>query len=70
MPNYWSVVGNNGVAGELWQNGTRLLYGDPQWRDVEFSLLVTPLAGGNAQILFRVDEQGRGFYLCDLLMGW
>lgn len=70
LPNHWTVVGNNGVMGELWQQGARLLYGDPQWRNVEFSLLVTPLAGGNAQILFRVDGQGRGFYLCDLLMGW
>lgn len=69
-PTHWAIVGTDGVVGELRQNGAQLLYGDPHWRDVEFSLLVTPLAGGNAQILFRVDGQGRGFYLCDLLMGW
>lgn len=70
VPAHWEVVGKDGVVGELQKNGTTLLYGDPRWRDLEFSLLVTPLAGGNAQILFRVDGQGRGFYLCDLLMGW
>lgn len=69
-PTYWEVVGKDGLVGEVQQSGTTLLYGDSHWRDVEFSLLVTPLAGGNAQILFRVDEQGKRFYLVDLLMGW
>ena len=67
-PAHWTVVGQDGLAGELWQNGTQLTYGDAQWRNVELSLLVTPLAGGNAQILFRASDHG--FYLCDLLMGW
>ncbi|MFN8493319.1 MAG: sigma-70 family RNA polymerase sigma factor [Caldilineaceae bacterium] len=67
-PTHWQVIGKDGLAGELWQGGATLLYGDPQWHNVELSLLVTPLAGGNAQILFRAAEQG--FYLCDLLMGW
>lgn len=67
-PDHWQTVGKDGVSGELWQGGTSLLYGDPQWQNVELSLLVTPLAGGNAQVFFRVSEHG--FYVCDLLMGW
>lgn len=67
-PDHWQTVGKDGVSGELWQGGTSLLYGDPQWQNVEFSLLVTPLAGGNAQIFFRFSEHG--CYICDLLMGW
>jgi RNA polymerase sigma-70 factor (ECF subfamily) len=68
IPAHWTVVGKDGLVGERRPNGTQLLYGDAQWRNVELSLLVTPLAGGNAQVLFRVTDQG--FYVCDLLMGW
>ncbi|MEZ4733691.1 MAG: sigma-70 family RNA polymerase sigma factor [Caldilineaceae bacterium] len=70
VPAHWEVVGKDGLVGDRRQNGVYLTYGDPQWRDVEFSLLVTPLAGGNAQILFRVAGPGQGFYLVDLLLGW
>lgn len=70
VPTRWQVVGQDGLVGEQWQGGTYLTYGASTWRDVEFSLLITPLAGGNAQILFRVDEHGKGFYVFDMLMGW
>lgn len=70
VPAHWEVVGKDGLVGDRRPNGTYLTYGEPQWRDVEFSLLVTPLAGGNAQILFRVAGPGQGFYLVDLLLGW
>ncbi|MEZ4868288.1 MAG: sigma-70 family RNA polymerase sigma factor [Caldilineaceae bacterium] len=73
-PDHWEVIGTNGLAGEDYDEGTLLTYGDNDWHDLEFSLLVTPLAGGNAQILFRMNEQpgdqGGGWYLVDLLMGW
>ena len=70
VPMRWQIVGQDGLVGEQWQGGTYLTYGASTWRDVEFSLLMTPLAGGNAQILFRVNEHGRGFYIFDMLMGW
>lgn len=70
VPAHWQIVGQDGLVGEQWQGGTYLTYGASAWRDVEFSLLTTPLAGGNAQILFRVHEHGQGFYVFDMLMGW
>jgi RNA polymerase sigma-70 factor (ECF subfamily) len=69
-PDRWQVVGNDGVAAEVFDGGTRLTYGDAGWKDVELSLLMTPLSGGNAQLLFRVDESAKRFYMLDMLMGW
>lgn len=69
-PDHWQRVGDDGLVGERRGDGTRLLYGEQQWRNMELSLLITPLTGGNAQILFRLDEDANGFYLFDMLMGW
>lgn len=70
MPAGWSIVGENGLVGEEWKAGTTLTYGEPSWRDLELSLLITPLGGGNAQVLFRMDEVADRFYVMDMLMGW
>jgi RNA polymerase sigma-70 factor (ECF subfamily) len=70
-PTHWEVVGNDGLVGESYEGGgTRLTYGAATWRDVELSLLVTPLGGGNAQLCFRVDNSNNRFYVFDMLMGW
>ena len=70
-PAHWQVVGNDGLMGEAYEDeGTRLTYGATTWRDVELSLLVTPLGGGNAQVCFRMDEGGNRFYMLDMLLGW
>jgi RNA polymerase sigma factor (sigma-70 family) len=50
--------------------GSSLRTGSGQWEDYELSLLVTPISGGNAQILFRIDDDGHCFYLFDMLLGW
>lgn len=70
MPTGWSKFGDNGLVGEEWRTGTTLMYGEPSWRDLELSLLMTPLGGGNAQVFFRVDEGAKRYYVLDMLMGW
>lgn len=70
VPVGWSILGENGLVGEEWKAGTTLNYGEPSWRDLELSLLITPLGGGNAQVLFRIDEVANRFYVLDMLMGW
>ncbi|MCB0089633.1 MAG: RNA polymerase sigma factor [Caldilineaceae bacterium] len=69
-PTGWERVGSDGLVGEDYANGLLLTYGELEWQDLELSLLVTPLAGGNAQILLRCNEQANGWYLVDLLIGW
>ena len=69
-PPQWEVIGTDGLVGEDDQQGTTLTYGEPKWGDLEFSLLVTPLAGGNVQVLFRVNKEANGWYLVDMLLGW
>jgi RNA polymerase sigma-70 factor (ECF subfamily) len=70
VPDGWEVVGNDGLVGEDQANGTMLTYGEPAWEDLECSLLVTPLAGGNVQTLFRINEAVNGWYQVDMLIGW
>ncbi|MCB0065434.1 MAG: RNA polymerase sigma factor [Caldilineaceae bacterium] len=70
VPEQWEVIGNDGLVGDDQKNGTMLTYGEQAWEDLEFSLLVTPLAGGNVQTLFRVNEEANGWYLVDMLIGW
>ncbi|MCB0106487.1 MAG: RNA polymerase sigma factor, partial [Caldilineaceae bacterium] len=62
VPKQWEVIGNDGLVGEDQESGTMLTYGEQAWEDLEFSLLVTPLAGGNVQTLFRVNEAANGWY--------
>ena len=70
IPAGWSRLNENGLVGEEWKAGTSLIFGEPSWRDLEFSLMITPLGGGNAQLFFRLDEAARRFYVFDMLMGW
>ncbi len=70
VPEGWSILGENGLVGEEWKTGTYLIYGEPAWRDLELSLLITPIGGGNAQLLFRLDEAAKRYYVFDMLMGW
>ncbi len=70
VPAGWSILGENGLVGEEWKAGTSLIYGEASWRDLEFSLLVTPISGGNAQLFFRMDEAAKRYYVFDMLMGW
>lgn len=70
VPEGWSILGENGLVGEEWKTGTYLIYGEPSWRDLELSLLITPIGGGNAQLLFRLDEAAKRYYVFDMLMGW
>lgn len=70
IPSQWQVVGTDGLVAEVYDGGTRLVYGDAEWQNIEISLLITPLGGGNAQIFFRLDESGNRFYMMDMLLGW
>lgn len=70
VPVGWSILGVDGLVGEEWKAGTTLTYGEPSWRDLELSMLITPLGGGNAQVLFRIDEVANRFYVLDMYMGW
>lgn len=69
-PEFWEIVGEDGLVGEEYEDGARLTYGDPSWKDIEFSVVMTPLKGGNAQLVFRVDQASNRFYTFDMLMGW
>jgi RNA polymerase sigma-70 factor (ECF subfamily) len=51
-------------------DGSRLQTGGSDWRDYELSVMVTPLAGGNAQVFFRISADGKRWYLFDMLLGW
>jgi RNA polymerase sigma-70 factor (ECF subfamily) len=70
VPEGWEIVGDDGLVGEEYAGGVTLLFGEPSWHHVEFSALVTPLAGGNAQFLIRADDEGAGWYTFDLMLGW
>jgi len=69
-PDGWTVVGEDGLIGESRSGSTALAFGEPSWRNVELSARITPQAGGNAAIMFRIDEDGGGWYTFDLMLGW
>jgi hypothetical protein len=69
-PDGWTVVGEDGLVGENRSGSTALSFGEPTWRNVELSARITPQAGGNAAIMFRIDEDGGGWYTFDLMLGW
>ena len=50
--------------------GGRLRIGEASWADYELSVLITPVAGGNAQVMFRLSPDGKQYYLFDMLLGW
>ncbi len=68
-PECWQTAGG-GLVGEQLEEGTCLATGDATWRDYELSALVTPLKGGNAQLLFRMGESAKAFYMLDMMLGW
>lgn len=65
----WQRSGEAIIGEDLDGEGERLLVGDASWQDYEFSVLVTPISGGNAQVQFHLSEDGRHYYLFDMLMG-
>ncbi|MEO2006230.1 MAG: hypothetical protein ABGY41_19275, partial [Candidatus Poribacteria bacterium] len=69
-PDGWTIAGDDGVVGDARSSSTTLAFGEASWRNVEVSALVTPQAGGNAAIKFRIDENGGGWYTFDLMLGW
>jgi len=68
-PEHWAVAGD-GFVGETAEAGSCMAAGAGSWRDYEVSLLITPIKGGNAQVLFRMDEKARRWYLFDMMLGW
>lgn len=66
----WERSGEAIIGTDTHGEGERLLTGDASWQDYEFSVLITPMEGGNAQVLFRVSEDRRHFYVFDMLLGW
>lgn len=68
-PKYWKII-DDGIVGEKWEGDTNLTFGDETWENVEFSFLVTPIAGGNAQAIFRRSEDADSRYFFDMMMGW
>ena len=67
---HWRRTGDVIIGEDRDSNAGRLINGDLTWSDYELSLLVTPISGGNAQILFRIADGGQQYYMLDLLMGW
>lgn len=66
----WQRSGEAIIGADVDGEGERLLAGDASWQDYEFSALVTPIEGGNAQVQFRVSENRWRYYLFDILLGW
>ena len=65
----WNRSGEAIIGDDVDGCGERLLAGEAAWADYEFSVLVTPISGGNAQLQFRLSEDGEGYYLFDMLLG-
>jgi len=65
----WSRSGEAIIGEDMDGCGERLIVGDASWKDYEFSVLVTPLSGGNAQVQFRLSEDGKRYYMFDMLLG-
>jgi RNA polymerase sigma-70 factor (ECF subfamily) len=68
--NNWTRSGEAIIGEDVDGHGERLFTGDASWMDYELSLLITPLSGGNAQVQFRLSEDGQRYYMLDLLLGW
>lgn len=70
LADVWSRSGDTILGTDVDGAGERLIIGEASWTDYEFSVLITPLTGGNAQLQVRVSEDERGAYLVDLMLGW
>ncbi|GEM_PF-417947 len=66
----WKRSGEAIIGEDVDGHGERLITGDDSWMDYELSLLMTPLSGGNAQVQFRLSDDGRRYYMLDFLLGW
>ena len=58
------------IVGHDIRGGEQLFIGDDTWANYEFSALITPISGGNAQIFFRVSPDRKSWYLLDMMLGW
>jgi RNA polymerase sigma-70 factor, ECF subfamily len=70
VPDEWEVVGADGLVGEERAGGATLAFGEPSWRNVEMSAVVTAFSGGNIQFRVRLGDGGEGWYTVDLMLGW
>ncbi len=70
LPNEWRQSGDAIIGEDRNETVSPLITGDESWEDYEFSVLVTPISGGNAQVFFRMSKDRKESYLLDLLMGW
>lgn len=61
---------NDTIIGDAPNTASSLIIGDASWHNYELSALITPISGGNAQILFRIDEDNKNWYMLDFLLGW
>jgi hypothetical protein len=60
------LIGEDPIEG----TGSGLVVGDATWVDYEVSLLATALAGGNIQMLFRMQQSPFQGYVFDMMLGW
>ena len=66
----WSRKEDGILGADVTNEGECLVTGEATWNDYELALLITPLAGGNAQVLVRMSEDLKCWYLIDLMLGW
>ena len=64
----WRRAGDS-LRCEAGEQAAHVFFGTHQWRDYELKVLVTPEAGGNVQIPFRLSADDTQGYMLDLL-GW
>lgn len=69
IQNTWTRT-NDTIIGDAPDSVGTLVFGDASWHNYELSALITPISGGNAQILFRIDEDNKNWYMLDFLLGW
>ena len=65
----WSRT-NDTIIGNAPNSASSLVIGDASWKNYELSMLITPISGGNAQVLFRLNEDSQNWYMLDFLLGW
>jgi RNA polymerase sigma-70 factor (ECF subfamily) len=70
QPEYWRREGRAILGEARDDDGGFIEFGDSDWDDFELSVLVTPIAGGNVQVVFRRSSLGERYYLFDMLLGW
>ncbi len=70
-PSPWQRIPDGLIADDTSNSsGSALLAGDATWVNYELSALVTALAGGNIQFLFRACRSPYQAYVFDMMFGW